>query len=157
MEQPRTAKSGEYVIRVEAGKTQGDPNDGSGENPQKKTNSRNQIRGVHGKQVMNFPLRSLAAFGMGVRFSRQFNQLAGEYTGRKMRTQQINSAIQIGTMAIGAIKFGPLGIAYASVNTGIQIASHRIENSVQNNKADIAHSRSGNNTRGRSRHGGAKL
>ncbi len=143
-----------YTININSGARGGGGEDDN-QNPQSpKINHRNQIRGVHGKQVMNFPLRSLAAFGMGVRFSRQFNQLAGQYTGRRMRAEQVNSAIQVGTMAVGAVKFGPLGIAYATINTGIQVAQHRIDNKVQNDKADLKYEWSGNNTRGRSRHGG---
>jgi len=146
-----------YTININSGADAGGAEDDNKNPQQPKINHRNQIRGVHGKQVMNFPLRSLAAFGMGVRFSRQFNQLAGQYTGRKMRAEQVNAGIQVGTMAVASLKFGPLGVAYAAINSGIQIAQHRIENKIQNDKADLKYEWSGNNTRGRSRHGGSGL
>jgi len=130
----------------------------SGNNYIKRSNFRkSQIRGQHGREVMNYSIRSLAAFGMSVRYARQFSGLAGEYTGRQMRAEQVENAIQMGTMAVAAVKFGPLGMAYATANIGMNIANHAVQRRNENNKADIKHMKSGNNTRGRSRQSGGKL
>ena len=153
----------QYQVNIVDQRTGGSGEDGS--SPQfsknryiKKSNvKKSQIRGQHGKEVMNYSVRSLAAFGMSVRFARQFNTMAGEYTGRRMRAEKHQAQMQIATMGVAAAKFGPLGMTYAAVNMGQQVLSHRIENRVQNQRADIKHMRSGNNTRGRSRQSGGKV
>jgi len=130
----------------------------SGNNYIKRSNFRkSQIRGQHGREVMNYSVRSLAAFGMTVRYGRQFNNLVGEFTGRQMRTEQLNSTVQLGTMAVAAAKFGPLGITYAAANIGMRVANQMVERRNENNKADMKHMLSGNNTRGRSRQSGGKV
>jgi len=116
-----------------------------------------QIRGKNGQQVMKYSFRKIASIGVGIRIAGQANEVMGSYTGRKMRQQQNSDRMKLATTAFGAAYFGPLGMAYAAGSYGYQYLNHQMGVMDQNVKAEVARTKSLNNTMSLSKQSGGKI
>lgn len=149
-------KERRLVVRIEDG-TSGEPAPTDLRKGAGKGNRKGQIRGKNGQQIMRYSFRSVAALGVGLRLGKQANDLVGAYTGRKYRSNQIKSGVQIATLAYGALKFGPTGIAYAAGNLLYEGALQRINAINENTKSQVYQIRSGLATTQGNRQGGRKI